>query len=76
MVNEEFIMKPKNDYVFKKIFGDENNKDILKAFLGAVLDENIREVFILNSEITKENITDKKSILDIRATIDDGVQVI
>ena len=28
-MNTNFIMKPKNDYVFKKIFGDEKNKDIL-----------------------------------------------
>ena len=34
--NSNFILKPKNDYVFKKIFGDERNKDILIAFLKIV----------------------------------------
>ena len=29
--NSNFILKPKNDYVFKKIFGDERNKDILNV---------------------------------------------
>lgn len=74
-INEEFIMKPKNDYVFKRIFGDINNKDILIGFLEAVLKIRIQDVQILNSELIKENIADKKSILDIRATIDNGVNI-
>lgn len=73
--NNEFFMSPKNDYVFKKIFGDENNKDILSSFLSCVINEQINDVSILNNEITKENTADKKSILDIRATINDGVQI-
>ena len=27
-MSEEFIMQPKNDYVFKRIFGRKNNKYI------------------------------------------------
>ena len=42
--NSNFILKPKNDYVFKKIFGDERNKDILIAFLKAVLKIDIEDV--------------------------------
>lgn len=73
--NNNFILKPKNDYVFKRIFGDERNKDILIAFLKSVLKIEIKDVQILNSELPKENIADKKSILDIRATIDNNVEV-
>ena len=73
--NNNFILKPKNDYVFKKIFGDERNKDILIAFLKAVLKIDIEDVQILNSELPKENIADKKSILDIRATINKNVEI-
>lgn len=73
--NSNFILKPKNDYVFKKIFGDERNKDILIAFLKAILKIDIKDVQILNSELPKENIADKKSILDIRATIDNNVEI-
>ena len=29
---------PKNDLAFKKIFGDENHKNILISFLNSVLD--------------------------------------
>ncbi|MDU1510264.1 MAG: PD-(D/E)XK nuclease family transposase, partial [Clostridium butyricum] len=57
--NNEFFMSPKNDYVFKKIFGDENNKDILSSFLSCVINEQINDVSILNNEITKENTADK-----------------
>jgi len=73
--SNNFILKPKNDYVFKKIFGDERNKDILIAFLKAVLKIDIEDVQILNSELPKENIADKKSILDIRATINNNVEI-
>lgn len=75
MNSDNFILKPKNDYVFKKIFGDERNKDILIAFLKSVLKIEIKDVQILNSELPKENIADKKSILDIRATIDNNVEI-
>ena len=44
--NSNFILKPKNDYVFKKIFGDERNKDILIAFLKAILKIDIKDVQI------------------------------
>ena len=29
------ILKPKNDYIFKRIFGDEKNSDILISFFRA-----------------------------------------
>ncbi|GAB6169606.1 Rpn family recombination-promoting nuclease/putative transposase [Clostridium carnis] len=73
--DNSFLMKPKNDYVFKRIFGDEKNKDILIAFLQSVLKIDIKDIKILNSELPKENIQDKKSILDIRATIDNNIEI-
>ena len=73
--NSDFIMKPKNDYVFKRIFGDERNSDILISFLESVLKIHILKVNILNSELPKINVSDKKSILDVRATINDNTQI-
>ena len=35
--NNELLMSPANDFAFKMLFGDENNKDILISFLSAVL---------------------------------------
>ena len=44
--DDNFIMSPKNDFVFKMLFGDEKNKDILIAFLQAVLKINIDTVYL------------------------------
>lgn len=32
------ILLPKSDFIFKLIFGDERNADILQSFLKAALD--------------------------------------
>jgi len=46
------FVNPKNDLAFKKIFGNENKKEILISFLNAVLDLKgafeIQEINILN----------------------------
>ena len=73
--NDQLSMKAKNDYVFKRIFGNPKNSDLLISLLESILNEKISSVEILNSEITKENIEAKKSILDIRANIDKGTQI-
>ncbi|WP_263488235.1 Rpn family recombination-promoting nuclease/putative transposase [Clostridium sp. FP2] len=36
-LSDGFLMSPKIDFVFKLLFGDEKNKDILIGFLSAVL---------------------------------------
>ena len=61
------ILPPKNDIVFKMLFGDEKNVNILTEFLEAVLEKKINEVQILNP-INKQNRKDDKlSILDVKA---------
>jgi predicted transposase/invertase (TIGR01784 family) len=67
--NDDFIMSPKVDFVFKLIFGDEKNKDVLVAFLSAVLKlpkEEFKGIELLNTELLKEFKEDKKGILDVR----------
>ena len=63
------LLSPKVDFVFKKIFGSENNKEILISFLNAVIDNNepIVSVEILNTDVEKEFLDDKFSRLDIKA---------
>ncbi len=54
---DNFIMSPKNDFVFKLIFGDEKNKDILTAFLSAALrltQEEFLGIELLNTELLRE----------------------
>ncbi|MCL1948053.1 MAG: Rpn family recombination-promoting nuclease/putative transposase, partial [Chitinivibrionia bacterium] len=61
------ILPPKNDIVFKMLFGDDRNVNILMEFLEAVLEKKINEVQILNP-INKQNRKDDKlSILDVKA---------
>lgn len=77
-VDDNFIMSPKIDFVFKLLFGDEKNKDLLIAFLSAVLNLPEREftgIEILNTELFREFKEDKKGILDIRAKIANGKQI-
>jgi len=63
---------PKNDLAFKKIFGNENHKDILISFLNSILDfkdeKKIKSVTILNSHQAPKIEELKETILDIRAT--------
>lgn len=47
MINKEEIMKsitPKNDIIFKKIFGSRGNEGILKDFLESILETKIESV--------------------------------
>lgn len=69
LLDDDFIMSPKIDFVFKLIFGDEKNKDVLIAFLSAVLrlpKEEFEGLELLNTELLREFKEDKKGILDIR----------
>ncbi|MEN8907378.1 MAG: PD-(D/E)XK nuclease family transposase, partial [Clostridiales bacterium] len=62
-------MSPKVDFVFKLIFGDENNKDILIDFLSATLNLPKSEfdgIEIINNELQRLFEEDKKGILDVR----------
>ena len=68
------ILSPKVDFVFKRIFGNENNPRILISFLNAVIKPNdlIKSVQIMNTDIEKESIEDKFSRLDIKAKTNKG----
>ena len=49
-------MSPKDDFVFKLIFGDEKNKDLI-ALLSAILGvpkEDFEGLEIINSELLRE----------------------
>ena len=63
------LLNPKIDFVFKKIFGSEENPKILIGFLNAVLKLSIPivEVEIKNTDIEKVHVEDKFSRLDVKA---------
>ena len=70
------LLDPKNDYVFKRIFGYVGNEDITKGLLSAILEDVTIESLTLDcKEILEQDLkNDKFGILDIRAIIDNSVQ--
>ena len=69
-----YLLSPKVDLVFKRIFGNEKHPNILISFLNAVMKpiDPIKSVQIRNSDIEKEHIEDKYSRLDIKAVTNKG----
>ena len=73
-------LKPLNDFIFKKLFGEKGDEPVLIAFLNAVLQktrkEEIKEIVIKdNKELTKELINDKTGRIDVRATTVKGEEI-
>ena len=68
---------PKSDAVFKMIFTDPRHKRLLIHFLNCAIDSKdpIKDVKILNSELTKKHVTQKGSRLDIRAKTDSNIEI-
>jgi len=63
-------VNPKIDLVFKKIFGTDENKDLLKSLINSVLPENqkITTLTIKNPYNEIDFVGDRLSIVDIKAT--------
>ena len=61
----------KNDLAFRKIFGNENTKEVLISFLNAILtlanDKKIVEIEILNTYQLPELLSGKVTIIDVKA---------
>lgn len=74
------FVDPKNDVAFKKIFGDEQHKEILISFLNAVLDlqgvQEIADVEILNPYQAPRLELLKYTLLDLKAVDKRGVTFI
>lgn len=74
------FLDPKNDFAFKRIFGQEKNKDILIAFLNDILDHDhvgqIVDVKLLSTIQNAEIAARKQSILDVLCEDTKGAQYI
>ncbi|MDR1964264.1 MAG: Rpn family recombination-promoting nuclease/putative transposase [Planctomycetaceae bacterium] len=60
-------INPYTDFGFKKLFGEEANKDLLVDFLNAVLppENRVADLNFRNTEQLPSNTVDRKAILDI-----------
>ena len=70
------LFDPKEDFVFKMIFGIEENKSILISLLNSILKGRpyINDITLENTEISKIFKDGKSSRLDILATDDNGIK--
>lgn len=62
-------LSPTNDFVFKRLFGDQRSVDILTDFLQAVLDlppEEYERIVIADPHLKPEDDDDKLGILDVK----------
>lgn len=65
---------PKVDLVFRKLFGSEENKDILISFINSVINKNpkIKDLKIKNPYNLLSYLNEKISILDVKAVDEEG----
>ena len=64
-----FKVTLRNDYAFKRVFGVEENKDVLQDLLECILDippKNIAGLELLDKEFHKDSINDKTGVLDVK----------
>jgi predicted transposase/invertase (TIGR01784 family) len=76
-MSKEFY-PPMLDYVFKRIFGDQRNTDILAAFLMAALglsEEDVDRLAIVDPHLKREFNDDKLSILDVKIRLKSGEKI-
>lgn len=72
------IISPKNDFVFKLLFGDEKNKDLIIELLNSILKmphDELEDIELINTELLREFAEDRKGILDVRAKTKSGEHI-
>ena len=70
------LLKLKNDYTFKRVFGYTGNEEITKGLLNAILKEKVTEVSLnCNTILERDLYDDKLGILDIRAKVNNAVDI-
>jgi predicted transposase/invertase (TIGR01784 family) len=69
------ILSPKSDFIFKLVFGDQRNVDVLADFLQAVLDippEDYDTLTIIDPNVKRESFGDKAGVLDVKLKTKSG----
>ncbi|MCP4220280.1 MAG: Rpn family recombination-promoting nuclease/putative transposase [bacterium] len=67
-------INPKVDLVFKKLFGSEENKDILKSFINSCMPahQQLTDITLKNPYNLADYVDGKLSVLDIKAVDENG----
>lgn len=69
------IFSPKEDFVFRKLFGDQNHADMIIAFLKTFVDlpdEEYADVAISDPNLLPETKDGKRCVLDLKLTTKSG----
>ena len=77
-MEDTYRLTLKNDYLFKLLLGSEENKVCLQDFLECVLDMPagiITDLELLDKELTKNELTDKTGILDVKLRLKDSTTI-
>ena len=72
-MNQERIIMLKLDIIFKRVFGNDGNKDIIAAFVSDLLEiprQSIEQIIINNVELAPEYLEQKFSRLDLNLVVD------
>ena len=70
------IVKAKLDVIFKRLFADEDNLDLLHDFLSSLLEiphDSITNIVVQNPEIMPESVSGKFSRMDLKLTVNDSL---
>lgn len=73
LFSDERIVMLKLDVIFKRVFGNDNNKAIISAFVSDLLEiprDSIKAIYINNVELTPEYLEQKFSRLDLKLDVD------
>ncbi len=72
------LLPPINDYVFKLIFGDKRNVDVLEDFLKSILNiphDEYDSLTIIDPHLKPEEKGDKFGILDVKVNTKNGMVI-
>ena len=78
IITQQMQFTARNDYAFKKLFGTEENKDIMIEFLSLVTllsKDDFEDVRIENTEQIPRFYNDKTGRLDIKIRLNDGRKI-
>lgn len=68
------LLNPKNDYVFKRLFGQPKNEEITKDLISSIMNKEITSINLdKNPILDRDLINDKLGIVDINATLNGNV---
>ena len=77
-MEDELQITLTNDYAFKRLLGSEENKPILQDLLQCILGYSADEISgleLMDKELTKEELSDKTGILDVKLKLSNGTVI-